>query len=114
MPVSVFKVAEVCHEVNRLWCRMNEDFSQKYWSSADEWQQQSAIEGVVFARVNPDATPEDQHNAWAQSKLADGWAYGDVKDAVKKTHPCLVPYSELPEVQKVKDKLFRAIVGAMS
>lgn len=49
-----------------------------------------------------------------EEKVNDGWVYGEVKDADKKTHPCIVPYNELPEFQKKKDHLFIAIVKALS
>lgn len=48
-----------------------------------------------------------------KEKIEDGWVYGDEKDTEKKTHPCLVPYEELPEFQKKKDALFQAIVDAL-
>jgi hypothetical protein len=37
-----------------------------------------------------------------------------VKDAELKTHPCLVPFEELPKFQQQKDRLFRAIVKALT
>jgi hypothetical protein len=48
-----------------------------------------------------------------EDKIKDGWVYGETKDAEKKTHPCLVPFHELPEFQQKKDKLFCAIVDAL-
>jgi RyR domain len=47
-------------------------------------------------------------------KLADGWIYGVEKDAESKTHPCLLPYAELPVEQRRKDALFRAIVQSLT
>jgi hypothetical protein len=32
-----------------------------------------------------------------------------VKDPEAKTHPCLVPYDDLPEYQQLKDRVFLAI-----
>ena len=61
----------------------------------------------------PDATPADSHANWMAEKIADGWTYGEVKDADAKTHPCMVPYDQLPEFEKKKDALFLAIVGAL-
>ena len=46
-------------------------------------------------------------------KKADGWQFGMVKDAEKKEHPCMVPYSLLPEQQKAKDLLFGTVVRAV-
>jgi hypothetical protein len=48
-----------------------------------------------------------------EDKKKDGWVYGEVKDAEAKTHPCIVPFEELPEFQKKKDALFCAIVDSL-
>lgn len=44
------------------------------------------------------------HEVWAESRLAQGWTYGNKRDDEKKTHPCLVPYEELPEEEKEYDR----------
>lgn len=44
------------------------------------------------------------HEAWAQNRINDGWTYGTVRDDVKKQHPGLVPYEELPEREKEYDR----------
>ena len=44
------------------------------------------------------------HEAWAAGRIADGWKYGATRDDEKKTHPCLVPYEELPEYEKEYDR----------
>ena len=49
-----------------------------------------------------------------ETTVADGWVYGAEKNAELKTHPCLVPYGDLPVEQRVKDELFTAIVKAVS
>ena len=48
-------------------------------------------------------TPEEIHEKWMDKKLEDGWIYGEIKDEVEKTHPCIVPYEELPMSEKIKD-----------
>jgi len=106
-------IAGVCHEANKEFCRMNGDSSQVTFSQAPTWQRDSAVAGVKFRLANPDAPVDAQHNAWMESKLKDGWVYGEVKDAEKKTHPCLVPFAELPPFQQKKDTLFCAIVDAL-
>lgn len=40
--------------------------------------------------------------------------YGEVKDGEAKTHPCLVPYEQLPPAQRLKDDLFAAIVRTLA
>lgn len=47
---------------------------------------------------------ENVHDVWAVGRLAEGWIYGEVKDAEKKTTPLLVPYSDLPENEKEYDR----------
>lgn len=104
----------MCHQVNKAWCKITGDDSQVDWDLAPEWQKQSATEGVLFRLANPNAKEDAQHNAWMASKIADGWIYGEVKDAEKKTHPCIVPFNELPWEQQMKDKLFCIIVDSLT
>jgi hypothetical protein len=114
MPTTwYYSIAKVCHEANRSWCESNGDYSQKEWDKAEQWQRESAIKGVEFRLNNPDAPESGQHDAWSKDKLEAGWVYGPLKDADKKTHPCLVPFHELPAFQQKKDKLFCAIVDAL-
>ena len=56
------------------------------------------------------------HENWAQQRLADGWRWGEARDDARKLHPCLVPYEELPESEKVYDRAtametLKAILG---
>lgn len=105
-------IARVCHEANRGWCEANGDFSQKSWDLAEDWQRQSACVGVKAALEG--CTSEELHESWCRTKVADGWAWGATKDADAKTHPCLVPYADLPAEQQRKDALFGAVVRALS
>jgi RyR domain len=47
---------------------------------------------------------ENTHEVWAQRRLAEGWTYGPHRDDDAKTHPCLVPYADLPESEKDYDR----------
>ncbi len=44
------------------------------------------------------------HEVWAESRIREGWSYGSSRDDKAKTHPCLVPYEELPDNEKVYDR----------
>ncbi len=107
-------IARVCHEVNRAYCTALGDHSQPAWDDAPRWQQLSAEDGVAFALGNPNATPAQMHENWLKAKVADGWVYGATKLPSLKQHPCMLPYDELPQEQRIKDHLFRAVVKAMS
>ena len=47
---------------------------------------------------------ENVHDVWAEGRIAEGWTYGEKKDAEKKTTPLLVPYDELSESEKEYDR----------
>lgn len=114
MTEHVIEIARVCHEVNRAVCQASGDTSQKPWPLAESWQRESIVRGVNYVRANPGATPAAQHSFWMEGRIAAGWTFGLVKDPVAKTHPCLLPYDQMPFEQRVKDFLFRAVVKAMS
>ncbi len=106
-------IARTCHQANKALCEAFGDTSQVGWAEAPEWQRQSAIKGVEFCKANPDAPPSANHDSWLDEKRRTGWRYGEVKNADAKTHPCFVPYDQLPPDQKAKDYVFKAIVGAL-
>ena len=47
---------------------------------------------------------ENVHEVWAQSRMEQGWTYGPERSDALKHHPCLVPYGDLPEVEKAYDR----------
>ena len=47
---------------------------------------------------------ENTHDLWAVGRLREGWSYGEKRDDDAKTTPCLVPYDELPDSEKVYDR----------
>lgn len=111
MKLTIEEVAYVVHEANLAFRYILDEDPGPHWSELDAETKQSAIEGIKTVDVN---TPEQQHKQWYQFKADHGWIYGEVKDAVLKTHPCMVPYNELPEEQKMKDDLFQNVVKALT
>lgn len=110
MSLTPLQIARICHETNRAYCLALGDESQPAWDSAPTWQVESATAGVQALQDDPSLTAEALHDRWSAHKRGDGWVYGPVKDAEAKTHPCLRPYAELPEDQRLKDALFMAVV----
>ena len=51
-----------------------------------------------------EALAENVHDTWAKGRIDEGWTYGPVRDDARKQHPCLVPYSDLPESEKAYDR----------
>jgi ryanodine receptor 2 len=44
------------------------------------------------------------HEVWAETRIKQGWIYGEQRNDELKTHPCLIPYEELPEEEKEYDR----------
>ena len=44
------------------------------------------------------------HEVWAETRIRQGWTYGEQRNDELKTHPCLIPYEELPESEKEYDR----------
>lgn len=47
---------------------------------------------------------ENVHDVWSAGRIAEGWTYGEKKDAERKTTPLLIPYDQLPENEKDYDR----------
>ena len=44
------------------------------------------------------------HEVWAETRISQGWTYGEERNDAEKKHPCLVPYEELSEEEKEYDR----------
>lgn len=60
------------------------------------------LDGVLLELTEKLA--ENVHDMWALGRINDGWRYGEKRDDAAKTHPCLVPYSQLPDSEKEYDR----------
>jgi hypothetical protein len=67
--------------------------------------------GTPFAfGTLPDGTDEvellsrQEHDRWSRDRWAHGWTYGPVRDDDARLHPMLVPWSQLPEPERDKDR----------
>jgi hypothetical protein len=109
---DITKVAQLCHNMNKAWCEFNGDSSQPTWEDTPKTIQDSAIAGVIttLGLINSDIdTPsisQALHDQWAEYKTNEGWVYGEEKNIDKKTHPCLVDFSQLPKADRIKDEVF--------
>lgn len=44
------------------------------------------------------------HEVWAQTRISQGWSFGEERNDAAKKHPCLVPYEKLSEEEKTYDR----------
>lgn len=105
-------IAQSAHEMNRAFNRLMGDSSYPAWHSAPEWMKGSAKTSVMLIAEH-DTAPQQLHDLWVASKVADGWTLGSVKDFTNKIHPCLIPYDQLPEEHRIKDEMWISHVKIM-
>ncbi len=66
---------------------------------------------VIDRQCGPDRnmSPEELHDDWVKAYEAMGWVYGEKRDPEKKTHPDMVPYWDLGQLERDKDAVFVAL-----
>ena len=111
---TVSRVAQVMHEAVRAWQKANGQPASPPWSKAPAWMKTSSREAVIWRLSNPKASASVHHEQWISEKKSAGWKYGKVKDSVKKTHPLMVDYHRLPEVEQRKDALVAAVIDSLT
>jgi hypothetical protein len=58
---------------------------------------------------NRSSSPEYLHEDWVRAYEDMGWHWGAMYDPIAKTHPDMVPYLELGELERDKDEVFVAL-----
>ena len=84
--------------VPAIWNEREEDFKRQFLA---------VIERQCGEKRSK--SPEELHGSWVQSYLTMGWIYGEVYDREKHTHPDLVPYALLGQLERDKDAVFIAL-----
>jgi hypothetical protein len=111
---AIAKIARVMHEAVRAWQKANGEKLAPSWSRAPKWMKEASIASVEWRMENPHAPTSAQHDQWMDKKKADGWKHGHKKSPMRKTHPMMAPYDDLPEVEKRKDALVNAVIDSLT
>src|SRR5687767_8184628 len=114
MTIDAEVLGRTVHEAVRALCQASGDNSLPPWSEATQEQRNSTFAMIDFTIANPDAPPSAQHDRWMDERKAQGWTWGPRKDPEARTNPALVPYEELPVIQRAKDHVIQAIVLALT
>ena len=100
------------HEVNRVYCESLGDMTQCPWVEISEEQQAEAVK-VLRAHIhNVYLPPQESHELWVKQMVSLGWKHGKEHNSTNKTHPLLLPYESLSELDKTKQALFKVSVVA--
>ena len=82
----------------------------------DHWEEREQAFKDQFVEVierqcgdHRSSSPEELHGSWMQSYVEMGWRYGEHYNREKKTHPDMVPYAKLGQLERDKDAVFVAL-----
>ena len=80
-----------------------------YDDREEEFRRQ--FEDLISVQTGPNRSgnPEKLHEDWVVAYEKMGWRYGPVRDVTEKTHPDMVPYNELGQLERDKDAVFVAL-----
>ena len=80
------------------------------WDDREEAFKTQFLE-VIQRQCGPlrSGSPEELHGSWMQAYVEMGWVYGDIYDRNAKTHPDMVPYAQLGQLEQDKDGVFVAL-----
>jgi hypothetical protein len=59
---------------------------------------------IIFTKDEVEIMAEMEHARWNDERIRNGWQLGEKKDAIRKTSPYLVPWSQLPDKVKEWDR----------
>lgn len=57
-----------------------------------------------YLSVLTEQLAKNTHEVWARGRMSQGWRWGAVRDDENKTHPDLIPYDELTDIEKEFDR----------
>ena len=99
------------------WDQISEDLRQANQEQADHILYKLSLLGyglendpqakgppIVFSDEEFESLAKLEHLRWSADRKLAGWTYGKIRDNELRRHPMLVPYDELPESEKEKDR----------
>jgi hypothetical protein len=65
---------------------------------------ESRIQPIVFTPDEVELLAMYEHERWMSERIRRGWIYGTEINISERVHNCLVPWQQLPEYQREKDR----------
>ena len=80
------------------------------WAEREDSFRQQFLE-VIERQCGPkrSMSPEELHGSWMQAYFAMDWKFGKKYSRKARTHPDLVPYMQLGQLERDKDAVFVAL-----
>jgi len=103
------KIASIVHSVTMRFPRSDGSYPES-WGNIPYDAQKQAADAVERVAEGKHQSPEELHILWGELNMRNGWSYGEKWCPIKKTHPCMVPYDQLSDAQKLKDEIWGTLV----
>ena len=102
------KIAEIIYEATRLEAMWSDrSIVPEKWNKRDDGFRKQFVNTIgQYLKQEKLPTPKEAHDSWIIAYEKMGWKYGKKRDVVKKTHPDLIPFEQLPKDEKDEDAIF--------
>jgi voltage-gated potassium channel Kch len=128
--LSRFQAGQVAAPGTRIrpWEELPEEYREANRAQADEITRMLRRAGseiapmadwdespLVFTAGELESLAEEEHLRWMRERTASGWIFGEARDDERKLHPSLIPWADLPEAEKEKDRnAIRVLPGILA
>lgn len=112
---DVYDMARAVHEINRHYNKLLMDREDPTWDDLSDEEKNRRTE--LLSETIPDLkgiSAKKMHDMWVKQQAREGWKFGETYDKKKKTHPCIVDWKDLPDLEKAKDAMYLAVIKAMA
>jgi hypothetical protein len=112
--------AEDFNPNNKKWIELKPDTKQSNYAAAHRIPDVLALAGLTLTAghatqlertaiethlsLHLDLLAEEEHNGWMDDRKKQNWTYNETRNDDKRHHPCLKPYTQLPQHEQEKDR----------
>ncbi|MBI3507173.1 MAG: hypothetical protein HY059_20245 [Proteobacteria bacterium] len=102
-------LARICYDAIRAY---GKTISEVYlrWADAPPSVRESFSGAVAYLLEAPSADLADLHGHWLAARIQSGWQHGPQRDELRRLHPAMVPWSDVPERERLKFELMFRVV----
>jgi hypothetical protein len=84
------------------------------WDDLEDNDRELFILTVREFAAHPDWTPQQQHQAWVDTRLREDWSYGPTVDYRRRRHPLIVPFDRLSREDQMRRRLVVGVVASLA
>lgn len=104
-------IAIVCYEAVKAFLEQNQTYLSS-WELSNKEDRESLLDYIEFVfKTNQSSRNSGLHDFWFNNMKEVGWKVGPL-NFEEKTHPFLIPFDQLPEIERQKDALIIGIIDS--